>query len=70
MQDSPFSKLDRGALTISSLTEPSDEKAYWLARTPAERLAALEWMRQVIYGYDPLTTRLQRFFEVVERKSG
>jgi len=29
-------------------------------------MEASELMRQIIYGYDPATTRLQRFFEVVE----
>jgi hypothetical protein len=61
-------KVDRSAFSIASLTLPSDEKKYWLAKTPVERMEALEVMRQIIYGYDPATTRLQRFFEVVERK--
>ena len=29
-------------------------------------MQALELMRQIIYGYDPATARLQRVFEVVE----
>ena len=29
-------------------------------------MQALELMRQMIYGYDPETTRLQRVFEVFE----
>jgi hypothetical protein len=45
----------------------NDDKAYWLQKTPLERLAALETMRQIAYGYDPHTTRFQRFFEIVER---
>jgi hypothetical protein len=28
----------------------------------------VELQRQIIYGYDPATTRLQRVFEVVELK--
>ncbi len=57
-------KLDKTSFGVSSLTAPSDEKEYWLKKTPHERLAAVETMRQIIYGYDPLTTRLQRFLEV------
>ena len=54
---------------IANLKEESDEKKYWLSRTPMERLEALEYYRQVIYGYDPASSRLQRFFEIVQRKS-
>ena len=62
-----FPKLDRTVIQVTSLSEASDEKEYWLTKSPVERLAALETMRQIIYGYDPLTTRLQRFFEVTQR---
>ena len=31
-----------------------------------ERLAALELMRQINYGYDPTTARLERVLEIVE----
>lgn len=59
-------KIEKTAFTVTSLNE-SDEKAYWLSKTPYERLAAIEIMRQVIYGYDPSTTRLQRVFTVTQR---
>jgi hypothetical protein len=60
-------KVDRTAFTVTSLTAPSSEKEYWLAKSPYEHLAAVETMRQIIYGYNPLTTRLQRLFEVTKR---
>ena len=63
-------KIDRKALFVGSVREPSDEKAYWLSKTPYERLQAAELMRQIVYGYDPSTTRLQRVFEVTQRSSG
>jgi hypothetical protein len=56
-------KIDKTAFSVDSLRDPSDEKAYWLSKTPQERLEALELMRQIVYGYDPATTRLQRVFE-------
>lgn len=56
--------IDRSAFEIASLTDESDERIYWWAKTPAERLIALELMRQIVYGYDPSTTRLQRVFEI------
>jgi hypothetical protein len=61
-------RLDRSKLSVGSLDEPSDEKAFWLSKTPAERLRALEYLRQVAYGYDPDTTRLQRVLEVAQRE--
>jgi hypothetical protein len=60
-------KIDKKALSVASLLEPSDEKAYWLSRTPSERLQAAELMRQIVYGYDPATTRLQRVLEIAQR---
>jgi hypothetical protein len=69
-QQSSF-KVDRSAISISGLHDQSDEKAYWLSKTPEERLAALELMRQIVYGYDYATApRLQRVFAIAERSSG
>ena len=59
------SKLDRTAFQIGSLDAP-DEAGYWRTKSPDERMEALELMRQIIYGYDPATARLQRILEVVE----
>ena len=59
-------KIDRAAFSIASLSDETDEKAYWLSKTPYERLEALEWMRQVIYGYSPSTTRLQRILTLTQ----
>ena len=56
--------VDRTVFEVVSLSEEGDDRAYWQSKTPAERLLALEIMRQIIYGYDPSTTRLQRVFEV------
>jgi hypothetical protein len=47
-----------------------NEKQYWLSKTPAERLIALEQMRRIVYGYDPSTTRHQRVLEITDRQSG
>ncbi len=59
-------KLNKKAFSVASITEESDEKQFWLSRSPAERFEAAEYLRQIVYGYDPATTRLQRFFEVAE----
>lgn len=60
-------KVDRKAFSVGSLAEPSDEKAYWLARTAAERLKQVEILRRINYGHRA-TVRLQRVFEIIERK--
>jgi hypothetical protein len=61
-------RLDRSAFDIVPLEKEGDDRDYWRAKSPQERMEALELMRQIIYGYDPATTRLQRFFEVAELK--
>jgi hypothetical protein len=62
-----FPRMRRDVFKVASLFDPSDEKEYWLSKTPEERLEAVELMRQIIYGYDPSATRLQRVLEIVER---
>jgi hypothetical protein len=62
------STVDRSAFSVSTFSEAADQdKAYWLSRTPQERLAALEQMRQINYGYDSVSDRMQRTIEVVKR---
>ncbi len=60
-------KIDRSAIKITAIDE-TDEKEFWLKRPPEERLAALELLRQIAYGYEPNSIRLQRIFEITERK--
>ncbi|HOC31861.1 MAG: hypothetical protein GYA63_01750 [Armatimonadetes bacterium] len=59
-------RIDRTAFSVVSLRDADDEVAYWRLKTPVERLQALETIRQILYGYDPITARLQRVFEVAE----
>jgi hypothetical protein len=63
----PF-KLDKTVFSIRSLKVEGNEKAYWLSRTPLERLAAGELMRQINYGYNPVTDRVQRVFRILDLK--
>ena len=61
-------KVDRNAFSVISLDEQEeDEKRYWLRKTPHERLEAVELTRQILYSYDPATTRLQRVLEITTR---
>ena len=57
--------IDRKAIVVGTFDD-DDAPRYWHRQTPAERLAALEYLRQVMYGYDPATDRLQRVLEVAE----
>jgi hypothetical protein len=59
-------RMDKTAFSVVSLSDASDEFEYWRSKTPAERLQAVELMRQIIYGYDLATDRLQRVFGVAE----
>ena len=58
--------MDKSVLSVIALSDESDEKEYWQAKTPQERLEAVELMRQINYGYEPTTTRLQRVLEVAQ----
>jgi hypothetical protein len=59
-------RLDRSVFEVGSLDGEDPDKAYWHAKSPRERMEALELLRQIIYGYDPASDRLQRVLEVVE----
>jgi hypothetical protein len=59
-------RLDRSVFEVASLDDEDPDKAYWQSKSPQERMEALELLRQIIYGYDPATTRLQRVLEVAE----
>lgn len=59
-------KVDKSAFSVGSLTDEGDERAYWREKNVYERLQAIELIRQVIYGYDLASSRLQRLFEVVD----
>ena len=61
-----FPKVDRSAVSAGSLSEESDEKAYWQKRSVEERLDAIELYRIIAYGHDACTARLQRVLEVAE----
>jgi hypothetical protein len=64
--DEKIFKLDKSFVSVASLDDESDEKSYWLSKTPEERLMALEYLRQVAYNYEPDTERLQRVFAIIE----
>jgi hypothetical protein len=65
-EDEP-AQIDRTAFSVTTLSEQSDNRDYWQSRTPEERLAAVEQLRQLTYDYDPAADRFQRVIEVIRR---
>jgi len=59
-------RLDKRIVKIISLDDTEEEKNYWISKTPAERIKAVEINRMMIYGEDRVTSRLQRLFETSE----
>ncbi len=59
-------KIDKTIVSFAKLTDDSNERKYWLSKTPGERLEALEFMRQVMYDYNPVTDRVQRTIEITQ----
>ena len=59
--------MDRKSLKITSLRDDND-RSYWKNKTYLERIAALEQLRIIIFGYDPSTTRLQRTLTITQLK--
>ena len=58
--------VDRSTVKTGSAFGESDEKAFWLNRTPLDRLEAVELLREIAFGHDPTTARLQRVLETAE----
>ena len=60
-------KVDRKAFSVVSLTDDSGEKAYWLARTPQERLQQVEILRRINYGIKS-AARIEKVIEISNRE--
>jgi hypothetical protein len=65
-------RIDKSSVEVFASFDEAEAKDrdYWLSKTPIERLAACELLRQITYGYDPATARLPRSFETLERGTG
>jgi hypothetical protein len=49
---------------VHGRTTPQDDLAYWLSKTPEERVATVDYLRSQYYGN---AARLQRVARVVQR---
>jgi len=67
--DKEILKVNRNSFSTISLNEIESDLQYWLSKTAVDRLHAVEFLRQLMYNYDPATSRLQRVFETAEFKS-
>ena len=67
--DEELFKIDRKAISFSTLANDENDLSYWLSKTAIERLQAVELLRILMFGYDPATERLQRVFETAEFKT-
>lgn len=68
MDDLDQLRVDRSVIETGRVSDRKSDREYWLSRTLDERFEALEILRQIAYGYDPATERLQRVLEVVKFK--
>ena len=60
-------KMNKKAFSVIKGFNTEDDREFWWRKTPLERLETLEMMRQIVYGYDPASQRLQRVFAVIRR---
>ena len=52
--------IEPSAVRLLSREEAErEDRLFWHSKTPSERLAAAEQLRQVAYGYDAATARIQ-----------
>lgn len=64
----PFPRLDRTQFAVYDSFElaEADMRAYWLSRSPEDRLRQLRYLQCVVYGIDAALAPMVRVLEVVE----
>ena len=68
MVETKFPRLDKSAFKIFSSFEEvnREDKEYWHASTPQERLQYMELLRRINHG-SAVIARLQRVLDIAER---
>jgi len=56
-------KIDKRFFSVVSLSDQSDDRNYWFARDPIERIRHIEVLRRINYGHRA-AAGLQRVLEV------
>lgn len=59
--------MNKKVFKITSVHE-SDDRDFWKNKTYLERIAGLEKLRRILFGYDPTTERLQRTLRITQLK--
>jgi hypothetical protein len=60
MTQTDLAAIESSAVRLLSREEAErGDRLYWHSKTPAERLSVAEQLRQVAYGYDAATARIQ-----------
>lgn len=67
--DKELSKVDRKAISFSTIDDNRSDVHYLWSKTAVERLQSVELLRNLMFGYNPTTERLQRVFETAESKT-
>jgi hypothetical protein len=63
--------VESSAVRLLSRQEAErEDRLFWHSKTPAERLAAAEQLRQVAYGYNAATARIQAVIVLACLKEG
>jgi len=63
-----WDEIDRSSFSVCDIGDEGNDLSYWLGRPPEERLAAVEFMRRIMYGYDPTSARMERVLEIDDLK--
>ncbi|PQV63965.1 hypothetical protein B1R32_108176 [Abditibacterium utsteinense] len=62
-------RLDRTkiqVMTVKEMHADNSDLEFWRSKSLDERIEAMELLRQINYGYDAATSRLQRVLEIAE----
>ena len=66
MESTEGPRVNRRVFSVVPLAESDDALAYWLTKTPQERLEGVEETRQALYGYEAGSGRIRRVLMVAK----
>jgi hypothetical protein len=60
-------RLDRSVIARTTFAQAeADDVAYWMSKTPAERIEALEYLRRWVYGDAQVDAPVQRILTTAQ----
>ena len=60
-------KINKKFFSIENFDNQKKDKNYWLSKKPSERFEATELMRQINYGSNYFSSRLQRVLAIIKQ---